>query len=309
MKRLLPLLLLFAASAMTPANEAHAETPVDAARTLGEQGVQLYNEGRYRDALELLKRAEELHHAPTLIIFMARCQDKLGKMLDARRMYQRVLDEARLEGAPAQYLKARDNAKAELEDLNVRIPRIVLSVDGPEPKQVTLELDGERIPHAEWNGVEINPGGHLIKATAEGFEPASDTVTLQSGSTTPVVLKMPAIAGNDEGDAVEPFPLWPSLALLGVGGAGLLVGTITGSLHIAKTNDLKDNCSDDSCPNAAPADVDSARTLATVSTVTFVLGSVFAAAGGGLLAYTLWSEDDQTAIRLGPTGITLTTHF
>ena len=69
----------------------------------------------------------------------------------------------------------------------------------------------------------------------------------------------------------------------GVGGAALLVGAVTGILAIGKHGDLKDACPDATCPSTKQSDVDSYKTMGTISTVGFVVGGVGVAAGAILL--------------------------
>jgi hypothetical protein len=71
-------------------------------------------------------------------------------------------------------------------------------------------------------------------------------------------------------------------AALGVGGAGLLVGGITGFLALGKKNDLE-GCVQERCPSSQKDTLDSAKTMATVSTVGFAVGFVGVGVGVVLL--------------------------
>jgi hypothetical protein len=64
---------------------------------------------------------------------------------------------------------------------------------------------------------------------------------------------------------------------LGVGVVGLGVGTVTGILALGKSSTVKNECSGTTCPLSAKNDVDSGRTVATISTIGFVVGGVGAA--------------------------------
>ncbi len=70
--------------------------------------------------------------------------------------------------------------------------------------------------------------------------------------------------------------------MIGVGGALLIVGAATGGVALSKKSTITSNCdvSTKVCKNAAGEDaVNSAQTMATVSTATFIVGGVLAAAG------------------------------
>jgi hypothetical protein len=58
---------------------------------------------------------------------------------------------------------------------------------------------------------------------------------------------------------------------LGVAAAGLVTWAVTGSIALAETGSLKDDCPDDQCPAELQDDLDTARTLADIATVGFVV--------------------------------------
>ena len=72
-----------------------------------------------------------------------------------------------------------------------------------------------------------------------------------------------------------------ALVAFGVGGAGLVVGSITGLIALGKSGDLKDACgpNKDTCPSTAQSDIDSYKTMGTISTVGFIVAGVGGAAG------------------------------
>ena len=83
-------------------------------------------------------------------------------------------------------------------------------------------------------------------------------------------------------DSTPPEPaakksLAPVYVAYGVGGAGLIVGSVTGALAMSKASD---------CPNKVcntQSDLDSAKSMATVSTISFGVGIAGVAVGTILL--------------------------
>jgi hypothetical protein len=155
-----------------------------------------------------------------------------------------------------------------------------------------------------------DPGAHLIRAVAEGFAPAEASVTLKEGATGTVTLelapaavaavKRPVVAvvtppitppSQPPPPPVE-APIKPApggstqktlgFVALGASGAGLILGGVTGGLAIGKHGDLATACPK-GCPPSQQANLDSFHTLATLSTVGFILGGAGAAAGTILL--------------------------
>jgi hypothetical protein len=82
---------------------------------------------------------------------------------------------------------------------------------------------------------------------------------------------------------------------VGVGGAGILVGGITGFLAMDKRSTL--DCPDDSCTADKQDDVDSYNSLRTISTIGFIGGAVIAATGGVLL---LTDNEKKEVARITP---------
>jgi hypothetical protein len=85
----------------------------------------------------------------------------------------------------------------------------------------------------------------------------------------------------------------------GVGGAGLVVGGITGILAMGKHSTLSGECTS-TCPPSAQSDLDSYHTMGTISTVGFIVAGVGAAAGVILLV-TQPKTTATTGLRIVPT--------
>ena len=104
----------------------------------------------------------------------------------------------------------------------------------------------------------------------EGRTPIID-VSLKFGPTVPTVTN------GEEGSYV------PAVLALSIGGAALVVGAITGGVAASMAGDIKEGCVDGHCLQEDKESLDTAQTLAVVSTAAFVVGAVGIAAGG-----TLW---------------------
>jgi hypothetical protein len=77
---------------------------------------------------------------------------------------------------------------------------------------------------------------------------------------------------------------------LGVGAAGVLVGTTLGALAMSRKSDLDGECPGQKCPSAYGSELDGARLDGTLSTVAFIAGGAGVAAGLTLL---LWPGPTQ----------------
>jgi tetratricopeptide (TPR) repeat protein len=152
-----------------------------------EEGLRLYKAMRYQEAFDKLRRAEEIRHSATRVLYMARCQYKLGKLLEARALYERVLGEKPSKNAPGNQLDEREEAKKELEVVRVRTPRVKLLLSGMAAKEAKVFVDGVRV--LVWDKeLELNPGQHTIEVTTAGAEPLLRTFTVGEGRTKTVTL-------------------------------------------------------------------------------------------------------------------------
>jgi hypothetical protein len=282
-------------SVATPSHADDAENTA-AARTLGIQGVQLADAGKCPEAIEKLQRAETLHHAPTILGRLGECQVAVGQLVAGTENLNSVVREPLAANAPQVYRDAQDRAKKVLATATPKIAHLTISVVPPDANP-TVTIGGKPIPSA-LIGAErpTDPGTLEVTATAPGYKAAGQSVTLAEGGHQEITLTL-----EKDPNAVAPLPpvttpLVPAPApaasppepapkkshtlayvALGVGGAGLLVGTVTGVLALGKASD----CPNKVCTNQSK--LDDAKSMATISTVGFGVGVVGVALGTILL--------------------------
>ena len=165
-------------------------------------------EGRWSDAIDLMSRAEKLVHSPTHLLYLARAQEKLGKLVKAQESYLKITREKLAPNAPAAFHTAQKDAKKELEALTPRIPFVTVAVQGAGPLPVTVTMDGIKVPDA-LVGVPrpVDPGEHKLQAHAEGMSSSVSTISVSEGSRETVVLTLQpggAAGPADTGEQTAP---------------------------------------------------------------------------------------------------------
>ena len=92
-----------------------------AARQLAQEGGELFDEGRFAEAQERLRRAHALYPAPTIAVLEAKALLKLGRLVEASDRYQ-VAERFQLaEDSPEAFAQAVQEARAELDQLGKRL--------------------------------------------------------------------------------------------------------------------------------------------------------------------------------------------
>ncbi len=265
------------------------------AREKGEEGLGLFGAEKYSEAYERFRVADELFHAPTLVLYMARCRRNAGRLLEAARHYDQLLAERERPDAAAAFVEAKAEAKRELEVLGLRIPTLTVRVLGASDAGLTATLDGAPVTLAELRGRAVDPGVHTITIAAGDGRTRTRKVQLAEGSESPITIDLgaPSAAAPDPPAAIDPPPPEPAAApggsfvpagvAFGVGALGLGIGLATGAVSLAKVSDVKQRCEGTLCLRADGANADSARALATASTVGFVVAGLGVATGAVLL--------------------------
>ncbi|MET0795424.1 MAG: hypothetical protein ABW061_28150, partial [Polyangiaceae bacterium] len=265
-----------------------------AARTLGIEGVQLADAGKCPEAIEKLTRAESLHHAPTILGRLGECQVNVGEVVAGTENLNMVVREQLAPNAPKVFRDAQERAQKVLTLATPKIAHLTIRIT-PSDVKANVAVAGKSVP-AALLGAErpTDPGTHSVTATAEGYKPASATVTLAEGGHQDITLLLEkdpnAVAALPPSTAtpatvdVNPPPApaesksnTPAYVAFGIGAAGIVVGSVTGGLALSKAGD----CPDKVCPTQDK--LDGAKSMATVSTISFGIGLAGVAVGTILL--------------------------
>jgi hypothetical protein len=305
--RLLFAAVLVASVAATTVAGAAEPSPQDIAqaRELAIQAQEAFEAGRYGESERLWIAASALYpQAPTLTLGLARTQAKLGKLVLSQESYRKIIREHENDPnlTPA-FKDAVEAAKNEVTSVSARIANVIITVEGP-PNPI-VALDGQPVAAAAL-GLKrpVDPGTHVVKAEAEGYKTAETSFEVAESGLAEAKLKLEKLVAAPGGPAHDtPTPPPPpaperdrtlAYVAFGVGGAGLVLGAVTGALAMGKHGELSDKCPNGRCPNALGDEVDSYRTMGTLSTVGFVVAGVGIAAGT-----VLWITAPKKAPALG----------
>lgn len=318
--RAVPLAVFLLASSAAHAQQQPSASDRETARALMAEGRDKRDAGDLGGALKAFTTADSIMHVPTTGLEVARTQDKMGQLLEARETLLAVLRIAPRPSDPPPFAEARKAAEALDADLAKRIPSLAVEATSEVPGTISIIVDDQELaPNLVGVPRKMNPGKHTVVAKAGGEE-IREAVTLAQSETKKVslrVVKKPSPPPPKTEPAPQPTPdpetpgaegkrPIPVITWIGfgVGAAGLVTGSITGLVSISKTNDLE-GCVGNECPRGTQDQIDSANTFATISNIGFGVAIVGAAVGlVGLFVLRPEAKPTSSArIMVGPGGV------
>jgi hypothetical protein len=278
------------------------------ARALMDEGFEHRERGDLRGALEAFRAADALVRAPTTTLEVARVEEALGMLLEARNTLESMASPTST-SEPREFAEARAAAAHLSEDLDARVPSVRFALQGAARDGASIAIDGDAIPRAARDVAHrLDPGQHIVVVrTAAGSE-SRVTFSLHEGEArqlevavadvpapvSPVVTTSPVAPSAPQAatpsatpvkrpPAVGSSPIAQNRTIayvsFGIAATGLAVGTIAGLVAIAHKNDAATQCVAGECPPSTYHDLDVASGASTVSNVGFVVAGLGAVAG------------------------------
>jgi hypothetical protein len=204
-----------------------------------------------------------------------------------------------------------------IEAVEKVLPTVVLSAKnaaGADLFEVTVSLDGKPLAaRLDGQAIPIDPGPHAFHFEAAGGTADQKILVKEGAQSQPVTAIIAATAAaspTPPQPAASPTPPQPvrdgsgqrTIALVtgGVGIAGIAAGSVLGVMASSSWNRAQNECgSPDRCPQPGQGVSDERRasSLATGSTIAFVLGGA-AVATGAVLFFTARVEK-SSSVRSG----------
>jgi hypothetical protein len=199
-----------------PAAWAQTEDDRAGARVAATEGVKAIDEKRWADAADLFSRAESLVHSPVHLLYLARAQRQLGKLVKARENYNRVIREHFTSDAPEAFRQAQTSAQQEVSGLDSRLAAVTVKLDGVKGA-VTVTMDGEKVPSALVGlPLPVDPGSHTFLALGKDLKSDPVSINVIEGGKDAITLIVKSAPGTLAPDAApvgsEPVAAAPAAA-------------------------------------------------------------------------------------------------
>jgi hypothetical protein len=259
--------------AAAPAYAAEGATSAIPPEVIYTAGVEAMKAGKFADAAAKFLEVRRIKPDSTAaLIGLSQCYEKLGKTASAWARYKELSVELKKKNKLDDAAAAAQSA-ADLEKVLSRV-QINAATDTPG---LIVRMDNEEVPKAVLGTpVPVDPGQHVLEATAPGYEVWQTTVTVGDKNDTRTV--------SIPGLTAKPVPAnhlrTAAWAVGGVGAAGLVVGGVFGGLALSGKSKLTDLCANNTCTTQEGKDARAAaNTKALVSTVGFAAGGAALATG------------------------------
>lgn len=296
------------------------------AEALFGDGRKLMAQGNFREACPKFEASLRLDPGVGAMLNLADCFEKNGQTASAWAEFREAISAARSAGSKDREQLARQRAAA----LEPKLSRLTIAA-GKQSVQVTR--DGTAVdPAALGTPMPVDPGRHLIEATAAGKQKWSKTIEVGANAAR-VSLDVPALQ-DDHSIATPQPPTAPSTTppttggpatdtgtgpsdgstqrTIGIGaGAVGVVGIAAGAFFGLKASSSWTKAKNDctayplGCGSQAESDKSDASSSATLSTVAFVVGGVALASGAVLWFTAPHATESETKVSfgVGPNGV------
>ena len=293
----------FVLGLVTPVLADASSADMQTARALLKDGKKLRGEKDFKGALEKFKGAFALVATPVTGRELAFAYLDVGQLVDAREIAVSVVQMPKAKDETDASDKARGDCGKLASDLAARIPSLSIRLLAPAGVASQVTVDGVALSTAALGiARKIDPGKHVVIATANGSpearaevdlkegESREVTLTLEAGKTGASTVTAPSTSGTSSAPSSSPSSSTPSSSTgssshaltyvgFGVAGVGVVVGSVAGLLAFSKLSSAKDGCVDTRCPPSSQGGLDSSKTWGTLSTVAFIVGGVGATVG------------------------------
>ncbi len=302
------------------ASSAYADGPRTDSRA---QAQQLFDSaladaeaGNFALACPKFLASQEVDPKTSTLLNLGSCYDKNGQSASAWGAFREAEGLARKAGRADWEASARARAEA----LEPKLLRVAVQVEpASRVPSLLVTRDGARVGPGEWGvPIPVDPGEHVIRATADGRRPWESRITVSEPTftlTVPILDLIPEPPAPPPPSVVEtPRPVLRFTPLrtagavtAGVGVVGLVTGGIFALVAKGAYDDARDRCTGgtNSCPASAVADADGAYGTAGAATVIFVGGAALLA-GGAALYFLAPDAKSTRGFHLGPRGVAAT---
>lgn len=240
---------------------------------LQRKAVEARKQGQYAKALLLFRESHELKPTPSKVLNIAVCEEEVGQLLEARAHFEEALTK----------INPNDDlygiAERHLNDLKPRIPKVTIALAPTSAASTSISLDDNTLgPKTIGHEMLVNPGRHIVRATAPNRIDREYVIETKTGESTGLVIDLPTKSpprallvplpgANDPMErpqGVHWFDHRPSTILLGTGIVTGVIGLGVGASVLSSQDKLRETCSMRTCSQADASSLEQKEIAANV---------------------------------------------
>ena len=266
----------------------------------------LETQNRWLEALAEYTKAADLHDIAKHRIKVAEAERRLGHLKEAAAAL-------RLASAdPKASKKLKKDLEQQIGELEARLGFLALKLPKGFKGKILIDKQevGSDVPTSK---IPVNPGTREVMVTSKGYHPWSQTIVFEEKFKKDVSVtlkpKPKAPAGGGTGGEVEvdsatfktpPLMRMLGYTALGIGGAGLVLGSSFAIASKETRNQLELDCKNDQCTEHDSTLNARGKRQANMATLGFAVGGVGIVAGVVLLL--LAPDEEASALSDGGDG-------
>ncbi|MDB4942086.1 MAG: hypothetical protein JWP97_1620 [Labilithrix sp.] len=263
---------------------AQSEAELTAGRALFAEALADEEHQRFAAALAKYERVKALRDTPQIRFRIASALEGAGRLVAASDAYASA---AALAGATTATKDVELAARSKTSALARRIGHLRLLMPTVLAPATTVRVDGVAVGPAERASYPVDPGVHVVTATAPDARPFGAQVTVVEGSSQdvrialdPAVTQLGAPGASARSDGAPPTRTLGIGAMI-AGGAVAAGGAIVLGIRASTISDLRSSCPDGTCPSSRHDELQSTHDRALVEGP---IGVSLLAVGGALVA-------------------------
>jgi len=266
----------------------------NAARKAYMSGKKKLDGGNMPGALKDFREADRLYPGAAPKHKIAVCLDRMGRVQEAIAAYRAFINS----NPPPKYAERVASAGARITALEAATPATVIVAVVPA-NAPGLQITVDNVPQPGPQ-LQILAGQHTIGVSAQGYQPYSEVISVRGGQRLDMPIEL--IPVGPAGPAGPPPPGWPpppppdedkkssghnipAYVCWGLGGVGLILGTIFGVQAVSAQSSYNETPNQD--------DFDKQERSALIADISF--GSAIAFGVAGTVLYFVLDTDEEPA--------------
>jgi hypothetical protein len=290
--------------AQEPENSSADE--LAAARFLFAEALRDEEARLFAEALQKFQRVRAVRDTASIEYRIGSCHEGLGQVVAAYDAYRAATALGEGDARSADVVAA---AAGRLQVLTRHVARLTLVPGEAAPADIEVRVDERVVARvALREAIALEPGHHVVTATANGATPFRSEIALTEGAEVSLTISLEPRTISAP-DAAATSPVVPVVTVVPAGGSrtagwiavagggALLIGSaVLALVQQSEISKLNGECPGGACqPGSIPSDLESTRSRALAEGAVAIAIGVGGVVAAGVGAYLVFKADDRSS--------------